>query len=71
MTRLKYLAIIIALLVSLLGVVSAQAAPQESTIPTFKIISVVEDDSVTIKTYDFPANDQFKVTMAKMGKKGK
>jgi len=43
---------------------------QASTIPTFSIVSVVEDSKVTIKTYNFPKNIDFKVTMGKYGTKG-
>ena len=39
-------------------------------IPTFSIIAVVRDDSVTIQTYNFPANKQFAVLMGKMGTQG-
>ena len=48
------------------GVKPAQA----SVIPTFSIVSVVEDDTVTIKTYNFPADLDFKVTMGKYGTLG-
>jgi hypothetical protein len=40
------------------------------TIPTFKIVSVDQDNTVTIKTNNFPANDKFTVTMGKMGTLG-
>jgi len=43
---------------------------QASTIPTFSIVSVVEDSKVTIKTYDFPKDIDFKVTMGEYGTKG-
>jgi LysM repeat protein len=39
-------------------------------IPTFSILAVVRDDSVTIQTYNFPANKQFSVLMGKMGTQG-
>jgi hypothetical protein len=39
-------------------------------IPTFAIVSVAEDESVTIKTHNFPADRDFKVLMGKMGTKG-
>jgi len=32
---------------------------QASTIPTFSIVSVVEDSKVTIKTYNFPKDLDF------------
>jgi hypothetical protein len=43
---------------------------QASTIPTFSIVSVVEDSKVTIKTLNFPKDTDFKVTMGKYGTKG-
>ena len=43
---------------------------QASAIPTFSIVSVVEDLQVTIKTYNFPKDMDFKVTMGKYGTKG-
>jgi hypothetical protein len=39
-------------------------------IPTFTIQSVVRDSTVTIKTANFPANDNFDVLMNYMGTKG-
>ena len=38
--------------------------------PTFKILSVVRDTSVTIETKNLPPNDKFDVTMGPMGTKG-
>ena len=40
--------------------------PDYTGIPTFFITAVVKDNSVTIKTNNFPANADFKVTMGKM-----
>jgi hypothetical protein len=45
-------------------------ATASGKIPTFSIISVVSDQSVTIETYNFPANDTFDVLMGEMGTKG-
>jgi hypothetical protein len=45
-------------------------APGYSGIPTFSIVSVVKDTSVTIKTKNFPPDDSFKVTMGKFGTLG-
>jgi hypothetical protein len=44
--------------------------PAPFTIPTFKIDAVVRNDSVTITTANFPANDSFVVTMGYMGTRG-
>ena len=38
--------------------------------PYFFILSVVEDQSVTIQAYNFPANDSFRVTMGYYGSYG-
>jgi hypothetical protein len=45
-------------------------APPPFTIPTFKIDAVEKDASVTITTANFPANDDFVVTMGLMGTRG-
>jgi hypothetical protein len=39
-------------------------------IPTFSITAVVQDQSVTIQTANFPANDTFTVTMGAFGTQG-
>jgi len=44
--------------------------PGKSVIPTFEIVSVVKDEQVTIKTYDFPADTDFVVSMGKIGTQG-
>ena len=41
-----------------------------TTIPTFSISAVVKDSSVSIQTYDFPANDTFTVRMGAYGTRG-
>jgi hypothetical protein len=38
--------------------------------PSFSITAVVKDASVSVKTYNFPADTDFKVFMGKMGTKG-
>jgi len=43
---------------------------RSSTIPTITVSNVVTDTSVTIVTHDFPANQNFTVTMGKMGTRG-
>jgi hypothetical protein len=45
-------------------------SPGYTGIPTISILSVDEDESVTIKTHNFPANQDFKVLMGKMGTRG-
>lgn len=54
------------LLVSLAGA----ATVQSHTIPTISIVSVKQDESVTIRTYNFPAGYDFVVTMGYMGTAG-
>ncbi len=70
-------AVITALIMVSAGFVAspAQAVPKGalysySGIPTFSIVSVVEDKSVTVKTYNLPPNDKFDVTMGPMGTRG-
>lgn len=41
-----------------------------STIPTISILSVEKGKTVTLRTYNFPANKDFKVLMGKMGTRG-
>lgn len=75
---MKYIATIFVLLGILVaplgffgGAQTANAAPIAYTgIPTFSIVSVVKNTSVTIKTNNFPANDTFKVLMGYMGTRG-
>lgn len=43
---------------------------QASTIPTFSIVSVASDSTVTIQTYNFPANVLFTVRMGEFGTLG-
>jgi LysM repeat protein len=44
--------------------------PSPGSIMTFSIVKVVQDQSVTIQTYNMPAKDTFTVTMGPMGSKG-
>lgn len=66
----KYLLPIAALLTLLAPFPASLASPAQATIPTFFIQSVVRDTSVTIITYNFPANDTFNVRMGLMGTQG-
>ena len=60
------------LLLTLLAVSVGMAvmAPASATIPTFSVVDVVEDQTVTIRTANFPANQDFVVTMGPMGTRG-
>ncbi len=66
--RIFPFAIVMALLVGLLAVPLVNV--QAFTIPTFSIVSVDQDVSVTIKTANFPANQTFTVRMGVIGTKG-
>jgi hypothetical protein len=50
--------------------IKASAAPSQATIPSSKIVNVVEDSEVTIKVYNFPANDTLTVRMGLFGTRG-
>lgn len=49
---------------------TAQPVIAETEIPTFEVIEVVEDTSVTIKTSNFPADETFTVLMGQIGSRG-
>jgi hypothetical protein len=52
------------------GAGDTPSSPGYTGIPTISILSVDEDESVTIKTHNFPTNQDFKVLMGKMGTRG-
>ncbi|MBE2223626.1 MAG: hypothetical protein IAF02_18945 [Anaerolineae bacterium] len=58
------------LLVVLLVVLVGPGVAISSTIPTISINSVVTDQTVSITTYNYPANQDFVVTMGPMGSMG-
>ncbi|WP_374689449.1 hypothetical protein, partial [Promineifilum sp.] len=66
--RPRYLVLVL-LLVALAVFMGVDRA-RSSTIPTFTISSVVTDTSVTIQTANFPANQNFTVTMGPFGSRG-
>jgi hypothetical protein len=70
MKRLISTFIALALLLSFSVPTTAFAAQSQSLIPTFSIIGVATNTSVTIQTYNFPAGDTFKVLMGYMGTRG-
>jgi hypothetical protein len=70
MKHLRIIAIFI-LVVLLFSPNIATAASNSGKIPTFSILSVIRDQSVTIETQNFPANDTFNVLMNVMGTQGK
>ncbi len=67
--KLKYLItfVLVAALLGSIPVIYASAHANQSTIPTFSIVSVVTDKTVTIQTSNFPANKTFTVRMGKFG----
>lgn len=44
--------------------------PETNEVPTIEIVSVVKDKQVIIKSYDFPADTDFIVTMGMLGTRG-
>jgi hypothetical protein len=61
---------VVILLFTLIAPAPAVASPTKWIVPTFSIVSVAPDSTVTIQTYNFPANDTFKVLMGYMGTRG-
>lgn len=49
---------------------AVEVASAHVIIPTISIVSVVRDDTVTIRTHNFPAHDHFKVLMNYIGTRG-
>lgn len=47
-----------------------KSVPVSSVTPVIEILSVVSDESVTIRTHNFPANSAFTATMGPMGTRG-
>ena len=68
MKHLLRIFIIFSLVFPLAGLVAAPASA--AVYPTFSIVSVVTDTSVTIQTYNLPANDSFDVLMNYMHTQG-
>ncbi|NSW51721.1 MAG: hypothetical protein HPY85_04390 [Anaerolineae bacterium] len=62
--------IVIGLLLAVLLVPLTYKPIVAGAIPTTSIVDVVKDTSVTIRTYDFPAEETFTVTMGKFGTRG-
>ena len=58
--------LVLAICLILIGVTPVAAAAPKSVIPTFTVISIIPDTSVTILTYNFPANKTFDVLMGSM-----
>lgn len=67
--RFLFVAIAITILLTV-SAGNALMAPRAQTIPTISIVSVAADESVTIRTANYPANQTFDVTMGPMGTRG-
>jgi hypothetical protein len=66
----RFFSIFFAVLMIAAMATPAYAAAPSAVIPTFSIVSVVADTSVTVQTYNFPAGDSFDVLMNTMGTRG-
>ena len=62
--------ILIAAVVLGTGTTGLAIARAAFVIPTFDIVTVAPDTSVTIRTHNFPANDNFRVLMGQIGTRG-
>ncbi len=69
LVRPRYLVLLLTL-VALAVFVGGVGRARSATIPTFTISSVVTDQTVTVQTANFPANQNFVVTMGPFGSKG-
>ena len=70
MKRFTSLLFALALLAFFVVPAAASAPASATSIPTISIVSVTADQSVTIQTHNFPANDTFSVLMNYMGTRG-
>lgn len=69
LVRPRFLVLLL-LLVAIAAFAGAAGRARSQTIPTFTISSVVTDQTVTVQTANFPANQNFVVTMGPFGGKG-
>jgi hypothetical protein len=63
----RILVAILLLSLVLPGAMPAAAAQTSSTIPTFAIIAIVPNNTITLRTYNFPAHKIFGVSMGLLG----
>ncbi len=66
----KISTLVLVLILLLTTLIPAAASAPSSVIPTFSILSVDPDVSVTVRTYNFPANETFNVLMGQIGTRG-
>lgn len=69
MKKFKFLLISLSLILALSALIPTKPV-QAGVIPTFSIVSVEKDATVTILTYNFPVNKNFKVLMGEFGTMG-
>jgi hypothetical protein len=65
-----YIIAILLVLISIFASYEPGTAKPNQAIPTFTIVSVVPDETVTIRTANFPKDKDFRVTMGKIGTLG-
>jgi hypothetical protein len=70
MNKTFRIVLIIMLLIALISPLTVMAVKAYSGVPSFSIVSVAKNASVTIQTYNFPASDSFTVTMGPYGSQG-
>jgi hypothetical protein len=70
MKKTSRVILMIMLLLALVSPLTVKAVKAYSGIPTFSIVSVEKNTSVTIKTNNFPAGDTYTVTMGPYGSQG-
>lgn len=70
MNKVTILSLVLIIIVTSAGIPASTPASAAVTIPTFSIVNVVRDQTVTIRTSNFPANDTFDVLMGKIGTRG-
>ncbi|MBN2258562.1 MAG: hypothetical protein JW704_12230, partial [Anaerolineaceae bacterium] len=70
MMKRFYLITIMLLILGLFVTSESGIAKPNSVVPTFEVVSVVPKIQITIRTYNFPANKDFTVTMGKIGTLG-
>lgn len=72
-SKYRYAAILSLLVLAIflsVGPAASYGGMRRAPIPTFSIESVVPNETVNIRTYNFPANQEFVVTMGPMGSRG-
>lgn len=63
-------ALVLVVAVMMMGMMALAQPVEANTIPTMSIVSVQADQTVTVRTHNFPANRTFTVRMGAMGTRG-